>query len=103
MQTSLVWERKVWTAGLTHNYTGPYGDFVRDRFEVDAYQTTSVYVGYDLPPGRIPWTENTRLTVGIDNLFDAKPPLYDDGVGYDQLLVSRPAGRFWFVGLRKSY
>jgi iron complex outermembrane receptor protein len=100
---SLVWERKEWRAGVTHSYTGPYGDFIRNVFEVDAYQTTGFFVGYDLPPGRIPWTENTRLTLGVDNAFDRKPPLYDDGVGYDQRFIDRPEGRFWFAGLRKSY
>jgi iron complex outermembrane recepter protein len=100
---SFVWERKAWRAGVTQDYTGPYGDFVRNGYEVDAYQTTGLFVGYDLPPGRIPWTENTRLTVGVDNAFDQKPPLYDDAVGYDQRFIGRPEGRFWFVGLRKSY
>ena len=101
--SSLVWERNAWRAGVTNNYTGPYGDFIRNLFEVDSYQTTGFFVGYDLPPGRIPWTANTRLTLGVDNAFDRKPPLYDDGVGYDQRFIGRPEGRFWFAGLKKSY
>lgn len=100
---SLVWERQAWRAGLTHNYTGRYGDFIRNAYEVDPYQTTGVFAGYDLPPGRIPWTQNTRLTLGVDNVFNHSPPLYDDGVGYDQRFIGRPEGRTWFVMLRKSY
>lgn len=102
-QASFEWKRRAWRAGFTQTYIGPYGDFVRNGFEVDAYRTAGLFVGYDLPPGRIPWTENTQLTVGIDNVFDRKPPLYDDKVGYDQRFIGRPEGRFWFASLRKSY
>jgi outer membrane receptor protein involved in Fe transport len=70
---------------------------------VDAYYPTSVFVAYDLPPGRIRWVENTRLTVGLDNVLDREPPLYADSVGYDQNFISRPVGRFWHIGLRRAY
>ncbi len=100
---SLIWTRKAWTAGVTDYYIGPYGDFVRNGYEVDASQNTGLFIGYDLPPGRIPWTENTRVTIGVDNVFNQSPPLFDDGVGYDQRFIGRPEGRFWFVSLKKTY
>jgi outer membrane receptor protein involved in Fe transport len=101
--TSLVWMRRDWTAGVFHNYLGPYGDFNRNGYEVDAYQTAGFFVGYDIPPGLLRGFENTRLTFGIDNVFDENPPLYDDAVGYDQRFIGRPAGRFWFASLRRSF
>ena len=103
MQASLVWNRQEWTAGLVQNYNGRYGNFERDGFAVDAYLATGIFVGYDIPAGRIRWVENTRLSFGLDNAFGAKPPLFNDSVGYDQRFISRPDGRFWFVGLRRAY
>jgi iron complex outermembrane receptor protein len=100
---SLVWTRREWTAGFTQLYTGETGDFNRDGFEVDDYYPTGLFVGYDIPPGRVRYIENTRVTFGLDNVFDQRPPLYADAVGYDQNYVGRPAGRYWFLGLRRAY
>lgn len=102
-QASVVWTRKDWTAGIFHGYLGAYGDFTRNGFDVDSYSTTGVVLAYDIPPGRIRGVENTRLTIGVDNVFDAKPPLHDSEVGYDQRFIGRPAGRFLFVGLKRAY
>lgn len=103
LQGSLVWARQDWTAGFTQNYLDGYGDFDRNGFEVDAYYASGIFAGYDIPPGLIKGVENTRLTIGLDNVFDREPPLYAEGVGYDQRFISRPAGRFWFMGLRRAY
>ena len=59
-------------------------EMVIERIKEHVLDTFAAMIsGCDLPPGRIPWTENTRLTLGIDNAFNHSPPLYDDGVGYD--------------------
>lgn len=103
MQASLLWTRKEWTAGFLQNYTGRYEDYDHAGFKVDDYSTTGFFLGYDIPAGRIRWVENMRLTFGLDNAFNAKPPLFDGPVGYDQRFISRPDGRFWFIGLRRAY
>ena len=43
------------------------------------------------------------MTVGVDNALDKAPNLYYSSVGYDQSYVSRPAGRFFYVSLRKTF
>ncbi len=103
-QGSLIWQRKQWTGGFVQNYIGEYGDFVRNGFEVDSHYTTGIFAAYEIPPGRVKWLENTRLTLGLDNVFDRDPPLYANStsIGYDQRFIGRPAGRFWFVGLKRT-
>lgn len=103
MQNSLLWTRKEWTGGLTHNFIGPYGDFTRDGYEIDPYHTVNLFAGWDIPTGVLPFAENTRVSLGIDNALNKKPSLYYNAVGYDQSFVARPAGRFYTVSLRKSF
>lgn len=103
IQSSLLWTRKEHSAGLTHNFVGPYGDYVRDGYEVDSYYTFNAFYGWDIPTGLIPFAENTRLTVGVDNALDKEPNLSYDSVGYDQSFVARPAGRFFYVSIRKTF
>ena len=47
-------------------------------------------------------TDKLEFRGGIDNLLDREPPIDYVNVGYDQSLVGRPGGRFWFMQLRKS-
>ena len=103
IQSSILWTRKEHSAGLTNNYIKGYGDIVRDGYEVDSYYTLNGFYGWDIPAGLIPFANNTRLTFGADNLLDKQPPLYYDGVGYENGYVSRPAGRFFYVSLRKTF
>jgi iron complex outermembrane receptor protein len=102
-QSSVGWARKEHSAGISHNFIGPYGDYTRDGFEVESYYTFNAYYGLDVPTGLIPFAENTRLTVGVDNALDKEPNLAYDTVGYDNSFVSRPAGRFFYVSLRKEF
>jgi iron complex outermembrane receptor protein len=102
-QSSIAWARKDYSAGVSHNFIGPYGDYNRDPGEFDSYYTFNAYFGWDVPTGLIPFAENTRLTVGVDNALDKEPGLYYDTVGYNNGFVSRPAGRFFYVSLRKEF
>ena len=103
ISSTFDWELKQYHAGISHNFTNHYGDFNRDGYEVARYYTTGAYFAYDLPAGVSDWLNNTRLTLGVDNAFDKEPPLYYNGVGYDQGQIARPAGRFFYVGLRKQF
>jgi len=102
-QSSIAWARKDYSAGISHNYIGPYGDYTRDPADYESYYTFNGYFGWDVPTGLIPFANGTRLTVGVDNAFDKEPGLYSDSVGYNQSFVSRPAGRFFYVSLRKEF
>jgi outer membrane receptor protein involved in Fe transport len=103
VQSSVLWTRKEHSAGLTNNYIGPYSDINRDGYEVDSYYTFNAFYGWDIPAGLIPYAENTRVTVGVDNALDKEPPLYYDGIGYESGFVSRPAGRFFYISVRKTF
>jgi outer membrane receptor protein involved in Fe transport len=104
IQSSLAWARKEWGAGLTHNFTNRNGRFTTNGgVEIARYYTIGGYVYYDIPVGAADWLNNTRLTLGVDNLLDKQPPLFPDGVGYQQGFVGRPAGRYFSIGLRKTY
>lgn len=102
-QSFIDWQMKNYSGGLSHNYVHRYGDFNRDGYEVGRYYTVGAYAGYDIPAGINDWLDNTRIVVGVDNALDKQPPLYYNAVGYDQGYVARPAGRFFYVNLRKNF
>jgi len=102
-QGSLDWAMKEYTAGVNLRYTSHYGDVNYDGYEIDEYYTFGAYFGYEIPAGISPWLENTRLTLGVDNAFDKEPPLYYNAVGYDQSMIARPVGRFWFASIKKTF
>jgi outer membrane receptor protein involved in Fe transport len=103
LQSFLDWNKKNYSAGVRHNYIHRYGDFARDGYEVGRYYTVGAYVGYDIPSGISSWLDKANLVIGVDNAFDKRPPLYYDAVGYDQGYVARPAGRFFYVNVRKQF
>ncbi len=101
VQSSVAWERKQWSAGISHNYAPAYGSIDLDGFRVDRYQTFGASVSYAIRDVR--YLSGSRVTIGVDNVFDAEPPLYYDGVGYDQSMVARPQGRFFFCAVSKRF
>lgn len=103
-QTTLGWQRKEWSGNVSWLYTHRYGDLTRNTYEADRYYTFSANMAYQVPAGTtFGLLDNTRLSVGIDNIFDTNPPLARLGIGYEQGFIARPQGRFVFVGLRKTY
>ncbi|HNC22997.1 MAG TPA: TonB-dependent receptor [Opitutaceae bacterium] len=103
MQSSLAWAMKEYSAGVSASYTSHYGDVNWDGYDISQYLTFGAYVGYDIPAGINSWLDNTRFTVGMDNITDTQPPLYYNGVGYDQSQIGRPVGRFLFASIRKTF
>lgn len=99
--TRLEWANKGYGFGISNNYTPGYGDFDRDGFYVSHYSTYNAYVSYQLPAVRI--IGPVKITLGLDNVLDQDPPLYYDGVGYDQSLVGRPQGRFAYIALKREF
>jgi len=101
-QGSLVWERARWDAHLGFNYTHRYRDLATDGWEVGRHTTYSAGVGHVFAPDS--FLRGARVTLGVDNLFDRRPPLDFSGTpGFDPGFVGRPAGRSWFVALRQQY
>ena len=101
LQSSVAWERKQWSASISHNYVPAYGSIDLDGYRVDRYHTFGASVSYAFRDVR--YLSGTRVTIGVDNAFDAEPPLYYDGVGYDQSMVARPQGRFFYGAVNKRF
>ena len=104
IQSSLAWARKEWGAGLNHNFVNRNGLFsANGGTEIARYYTLGGFATYEFPTGRFEWLNNARLSLSVDNLLDKEPPLFPDAVGYQQGFIGRPAGRFFSIGLRKTY
>ena len=83
------WSLRRWTVQATVNYTGRYRDpgSVPARV-VDSWTTADFNVGYHVEDGQ-GWLADTQCNLGINNLFDQRPPfvnrfdLFSGTVGYD--------------------
>ena len=90
-----TWRRDQWGAGLSANYVGEVfdpqttadGDTADPGapLPVDSYVTVNVHGDYRFEGG---FAEETRLRIGIRNLFDEEPPLADELLGYEGSLHS---------------
>lgn len=100
-QSRVDWALKNLGAGVSHVYTAAYGSYDLDGFDMESYQTFNAYFSYQVAAGRV--FDGVKVTIGIDNLLDQEPPLYFDGVGYDQSLIGRPQGRFGYIALKKEF
>ena len=125
---TVSWRRKAWSAGFGAYYIGKYTDsgatatltqyndlgqpgylqpvFTNGntvyRFVVDDSVTCNAYVGYRFA-ARQRWLNQTSVRLGVNNLFDAKPPLSSDSRGYDVGLYNTLArGLSWSVQLTKK-
>ena len=56
------------------------------------------------PCGWRAWLNNTTITLGMQNVFDADPPFVAGSFenGYDESLATIK-GRFWYVQLKKRF
>ena len=89
MAAHLSWSMKGWTVLTTVNHTGAYQDpgTVPAR-GVDSWTTVDLNLGYRLDGGQ-GWLADTQCNLGVNNLFDQKPPfvnqfdLNSGNFGYD--------------------
>jgi outer membrane receptor protein involved in Fe transport len=119
--TSLVWRHKQWAAGFAHYYVGSYTDvnatttaatweslgrpsYIKPvwtdgawsyRYVVHGSHSSNVFVGHRFV-AKSRWFNGASLRVGVNNLFDAKPPLAADSRGYE-------AGLYNVVARGRSY
>jgi hypothetical protein len=56
------------------------------------------------PCGRLPWLNNTTISLGIQNVLDEDPPFAAGSFenGYDESLATIK-GRFWYVQVKKRF
>ena len=100
-QSSLAWQRGPWSATLGMNYIHRLRDLTRDLYEVRRHYTFSAGASYAFRAH--PLFGDTRLSLGLENLFDREPPLVPLANGYNQGFVGRPGGRFGFAAVKRSW
>ena len=98
-----TWQRDRWGAGLSANYVGEVFDIQTTAdgdtsnpgapLPVDSYTRVNLHADYTFAGGI---AEETRLRVGIRNLFDEDPPLADEAYGYEGSLHSW-MGRYAYI------
>lgn len=98
---SLTYEYKRWLGTFAWNYTAGYDEPASaswDARRVGDYNTFDLRVGFKIPK------IETELLVGVNNLFDADPPLVKGSFenNYDRA-VADIRGRTIFVSLNKTF
>ncbi len=92
---SVLWNLEKASAGLSFNYIGGFQDTSPSPLFVKQQVTTDVQVGYQLP-----W--NTRVTVGVNNVFDRLPPATTFSTGYAER-VNNFLPRYAYLSLTKTF
>ncbi|WP_342249054.1 TonB-dependent receptor domain-containing protein [Sphingomonas sp. OTU376] len=95
---SLTWSKSGWQVGAFANYIGTvydtnFLDANGNPYRLEGQVTFNLYTQYRFKGGL---GDDTRLRVGVRNLFDKQPPITADG--YLGSLYS-PYGRYWYVTL----
>ena len=125
---TLSWERHQWSAGVSFYYIGRYTDsnatttavtfaalgspsYIQPVFTSGAYsyryvvhdsKSYNAFVTYRFSASNH-WLERTSLRLGVNNLFDARPPLSADSRGYDPAAYNTMArGLAWSVQLTRK-
>ncbi|HEX2862780.1 MAG TPA: TonB-dependent receptor, partial [Lacunisphaera sp.] len=126
--TTLAWRRERWSAGVGLYYIGRYTDenatttaaiyaslgspgYIQPivsrgatnyRYVVHDTKNYNVFAAYRFA-GERRGLGGTELRLGVNNLFDAKPPLSSDSRGYDPALHNALArGLSWSVQVTKK-
>jgi len=95
---SLTWSNHGWQVGAFANYIGTvydtnFLDANGNPYKLEGQVTFNLYTQYRFKGGL---GDDTRIRVGVRNLFDKQPPITADG--YLGSLYS-PYGRYWYVTL----
>jgi iron complex outermembrane recepter protein len=103
-----LWRKDNWGAGLYGRYVGDFYD-TSAKIQVDdetvywripSYTTVNGTVDYFFKDDSA--LNDTRLRVGVKNIFDKSPPLADEGFGFFHKLHSI-TGRYIYVDLLKKF
>ncbi|MEO6244584.1 MAG: TonB-dependent receptor, partial [Opitutaceae bacterium] len=93
--TSVQWTREKMSASVNVNYIGGFQDTSPSPLLVKQQLTTDVQFGHALPWGM-------RATVGVNNVFDRKPPATSFSTGYAER-ASNFLPRFAYLELTKKF
>ena len=99
------WMFKDLTVSLRQRYTSDYmasSSYTIDgeRYVVDEYSVTNASVAYSFEEG---FMKDTRVRVGVNNLFDEDPPFYPaSSAGYNSS-YSDPRGRIFYFEIARRF
>jgi len=105
--SSLDWRKDAWGAGLRYRYVSGFEDTSLDytvgeedlKYQVDSYSRFDMYVNYRLPKTIM---KSTKVTFGIKNLSDEKPPIADETFGYNSSVHSS-LGRYFYLNFNTKF
>jgi outer membrane receptor protein involved in Fe transport len=105
--SSLDWKLQSWGAGLRYRYISGFEDTSLDysigeedfKYQVDSFSRVDAYVNYRLPKDLI---ARTKVTFGIKNIGDEKPPIADETFGYNSSVHSS-LGRYFYLNINKKF
>lgn len=102
--TSLNWNFRNITAGLSHTYVPPVDDVAwSTEYEVKGYHNFDMQVGYTFSGSDNKWLDGMSFSVGMNNVFNKYPPLIrSEGNQSHDINTYDPIGRFiYFTGKYK--
>jgi iron complex outermembrane receptor protein len=100
---NLGWSNGPYAATMFINYNGAYNNELSvnsggiSSYTANAYVTADLHLGYSLPDEG--WTRGTQLSIDVENLFDAEPPVTPAGPRTDVSVI----GREVWLGVRKHF
>ncbi len=105
--SSLDWRKEAWGAGLRYKYISGFENTSLDysigeedfKYQVESFSKVDAYVNYRLPKSLM---DKTKVTFGIRNLSDKKPPIADETFGYNSSVHSS-LGRYFYLNINKKF
>lgn len=107
--SSISWRKDAWGAGLKYRYIGAITDTSLDykltedgesiNYKTESWSKFDAYVNYRLPEDVM---AKTKITLGVRNITDEKPPIADETFGYNSSVYSS-MGRYVYVNLNKKF
>ncbi|MEX6634519.1 TonB-dependent receptor plug domain-containing protein [Hyphococcus lacteus] len=103
--TSLTWALNQVRIGAHARYVGGVydtsltNDVTGDTYLTDSHLVVNLFGEYNFDDGLL---RESRIRVGVRNLFDNEPPIADETYGYMGRLAS-PIGRYLYVNVSKEF
>lgn len=107
-RVGLEWSYKGFNTVLSGNYTDGFNDLDinGNTFKIDSTWFIDTQVSYNFRDTFAPWLSDTRVNVGVRNLFDKDPPFASgwggNSTGYPGFLYSSE-GRFVYVSMSRKF
>lgn len=107
LRGAFLWSLNGFTAYAGVNYTDGYKDNLSGANDIPIDQWTTVDLMFSYDSGNrlgSPLLRNTKVSIGVQNLFDRDPPYVDssDGLNYDPANAT-PIGRLLTLRINKSF